>query len=438
MFQYYIKLAWLSIKKTPVLTALMVLAIGVGIASCISTYTIFSLISHNPLAHKNDSLYAIQLDSWKKNEAFFNFNSVPTMLAFKDAKTLYQSRPVDDVLLMMKAGVTASPPDDLRNKITEKTRLVTNEFFSMFDVRFIYGKPWDDNSDDQAEEIIVISEGLNARFFNGEDSVGQVILIEKVPFTIVGVVSDSWRLFPSVYDMNNTAYETPPQLYIPFFNLEKYDYQNWGNTQGWDEDEVINTRADFLQSNITWVQMWASLENTSDQQLFRSYLESFVKQENKIGRYQRPMNVLMNPPSEWLKIFGVVGSDAYVVLIMSFSFLLVCLVNSIVLLLAKFYRKAPEAGIRRALGATQQAIFIQHLAEAFIVAFMGGMLVIVLSFFGIAGIAQLYQEYKGVASLNLDSLMTATVLVFVSTLVSGILPAYKISRTEPARYLKTQ
>ena len=438
MFQYYIKLAWLSVKGTPVLTALMVLAIGVGVASCISVFTLYSLLSHNPLEHKNDSVFSIQLDSWGKDEAYFNINGVPPLVAFKDAKALYQSRPIDNLLLMMKSGTTVSPPDALRDKSIELSRITTNEFFSLFDVPFIYGKSWTDEDDLNAEEYVVISEGLNERFFAGENSVGKTLLVDKVPFTVVGVVAGSWRLFPGVYDLNNTAFEDSAQIYIPFFNLEKRGYQNWGNTHGWDTTDSPRGWDEFLASSLTWIQIWAELDGDEEKQLFRNYLEAYVNQEKDNGRYERPLKVLINSPQQWLEINGVVTSDSYILLTMAFSFLLVCLVNSIVLLMAKFYRKAPEAGVRRALGASQSAIFIQHLAEAFVIALVGGAVGILLSIAGIAGISHLYSDFKGVASLNLVSLTMALLLVLVSTLVSGVLPAYKISRTEPARYLKTQ
>lgn len=438
MFQYYIKLAWLSVKSTPVLTALMVLAIGVGVASCISMFTVFSLLSHNPLEHKNDSAFAIQLDSWGMDEAYWSLNGVPALVPYRDAKALYQSRPIDNLLLMMKAGITVSPQDALRDKSTELSRITTNEFFSLFDVPFVYGKSWTDEDDRNAEEYVVISEGLNERFFAGEDSVGKTLLVDQMPFTIVGVVADSWRLFPGVFDLNNTAFEDAPQVYIPFFNLDKRGYQNWGNIQAWDMQEDARSWDEFLASKKAWIQVWAELKGDDEKRLFRSYVEAYVTQEKGNGRYERPLKVLINSPQEWLEINEAVPSDVYILLAMAFSFLLVCLVNSIVLLLAKFYRKAPEAGVRRALGASQRAIFVQHLAEAFVIAVIGGVVGIALSIAGIAGISHLYSDFEGVASLNLTSLAAALVLVIVSTLVSGVLPAYKISRTEPARYLKTQ
>ncbi len=45
MFRYYLKLSWLSIKRTPILTALMVIAIGLGISVSITVLTVDYLMS---------------------------------------------------------------------------------------------------------------------------------------------------------------------------------------------------------------------------------------------------------------------------------------------------------------------------------------------------------------------------------------------------------
>ena len=70
---------------------------------------------------------------------------------------------------------------------------------------------------------------------------------------------------------------------------------------------------------------------------------------------------------EWMKHLGVVSSDAKLSTWLAFGFLLVCLVNTVGLLLAKFSARAGEVGVRRALGATKNEIFRQFLTEAAVI-----------------------------------------------------------------------
>ena len=64
MFGYYTRLALGSFGRNPGLTALMVVAIALGIAVCIMTLTVFHAMSGNPIWWKNDRLYAVTMDNW--------------------------------------------------------------------------------------------------------------------------------------------------------------------------------------------------------------------------------------------------------------------------------------------------------------------------------------------------------------------------------------
>src|SRR6185295_18932441 len=70
MFGYYLRLALRSLRKNPVLTALMIAAIGVGIGVCMTTLSIYYLMSSNPVRYKDNLLYAVTMDSWDPARAF--------------------------------------------------------------------------------------------------------------------------------------------------------------------------------------------------------------------------------------------------------------------------------------------------------------------------------------------------------------------------------
>ena len=67
---------------------------------------------------------------------------------------------------------------------------------------------------------------------------------------------------------------------------------------------------------------------------------------------------------EWLEFHQVVPGDVRLQMWLAFGFLLVCLLNTVGLLLAKFLRRSGEIGVRRALGASRAEIFKQCLVEA--------------------------------------------------------------------------
>ena len=64
MFSYYLKLGLLSIRRNPLMSALMVAAIAVGIGACMSILTVNYAMSGNPIPQKSEQLFYVQLDSW--------------------------------------------------------------------------------------------------------------------------------------------------------------------------------------------------------------------------------------------------------------------------------------------------------------------------------------------------------------------------------------
>lgn len=437
MWKYYIKLAWLSIKRTPVLSALMVLAIATGIGASLTTLTLYSVIASNPMAHKNDSLFRLQLDSWSPEFEFYAANAVPINLTYKDAKAIYRADQADQTLVMARVGLTLARPDSELEPAIEASRLTTNSFFDLFDVEFIHGGPWSDSADQNGEQLAVISEGMNNRYFNGENSVGEPILLEGEIYTVVGVVTDKWSMIPNVYDLAAGGFAGPPQIYAPFFNFERRNFSIWGDVSGWKYEDTP-THAQHLQSERVWVQTWVSLVSEEQRQNFSQYLTNYISEQKQMGRFERPLKYVLSTPEQWLEINEVVSRDNKILVALALAFLLVCLVNAVVLLLAKFLRKAPEAGLRRALGASRSAIFVQHMTEAAAIGLAGGFLGLALSSLGLAGIRNLYSNYEAVAVMSGFTLLAALVLALASSLLSGLIPAWQVSRSQPARYLKTQ
>jgi putative ABC transport system permease protein len=62
MFAYYFDLALRSFRRNKALTALMVLAIALGIGASMTTLTVFHVLSGDPLPSKSSKLFYVQLD----------------------------------------------------------------------------------------------------------------------------------------------------------------------------------------------------------------------------------------------------------------------------------------------------------------------------------------------------------------------------------------
>ena len=240
------------------------------------------------------------------------------------------------------------------------------------------------------------------------------------------------------YDLNGGSYNRGEQIFIPFSLLPVHDLPSWGNNNSWKHEDVF-TYQDKLNSEIHWIQYWVELKDEQQQQSYREYLRGYINEQKKIGRFNRDdaaadlKNVI-----QWLTYYEVVSEDNSVLVGLSFLLLVVCLVNTIGLLLAKFLRRAPEVGVRRALGASKGQVFLQHLIEVSLLGFSGGLLGILLAQLGLWLLRSNYGSYEMLANMDLTMLLTAPVLAISASILAGLYPAWKICRTQPSIYLKCQ
>ena len=132
-----------------------------------------------------------------------------------------------------------------------------------------------------------------------------------------------------------------------------------------------------------------------------------------------------------------VPDEARILLIIAILFLVVCSVNLIGILLGKFLARAPEVGVRRALGASRLSVFLQHIVECEVVGLLGGALGLGLSWFALQLINRLFDNAVAF-HLDMTMVFAAFGLSLVAGLIAGMYPAWRICRVAPATYLKLQ
>ena len=193
-----------------------------------------------------------------------------------------------------------------------------------------------------------------------------------------------------------------------------------------------------LNAPCTWIQYWVELESPGEAGPYRDYLMNYSDQQRAAGRFTRPTNVRLRNVMELLEFNRVVPGDVVMQLWLGLGFLLVCLVNTVGLLLAKFLRRGGEIGVRRALGASRRAIFAQCLVEAGAVGLAGGVLGLLLSILGLWAVRQQPYSYAELAQLDAGMLLLTFVLAVVSSVLAGLLPAWRAMQVTPAIQLKSQ
>ncbi len=438
MFSYYLRLAMTSIRRTPVLSALMVLALGLGIGAFMTTFTVYYLMSGDPIPHKSDVLYAVQLDNWDPNEdPTESASDVQPQLTYQDGQFLMNSdTPATRQVHMYGSDMVVVPEGD-EPPFNENVRATYETFFSMFDVPFIYGAPWPSKADEDHASMIVIGRKLNDRLFNGENSVGKSIQLNDDFYKITGVIDD-WQPTPRFYHVDaGRRFSDSEQIFLPFTRAIDLVLGPNGNTNCWAPmDDSLPVIEAFLKSECVWTQFWAELETPDQAAAYKDYLDNYVRDQKQIGRFQRPLNNFISNVKEWLVVNRVVTNDNRVLVRLSFLFLLVCVLNTVGLLMAKFLGKSGEVAVRRAMGASRQAVFAQNLVEVATIGVAGGIVGVGLAWLGLKGIESLYRGYQHLVHLDPVMLATAVCLAVISAILAGLYPVWRVSRQAPAGLLK--
>jgi len=439
MFSYYLKLAWKSILRNPVLSSLMVLALGLGIGAFMTTYTVYYLMSGDPIPHKSDVLYALQLDNWDPNSPpTESQRDVQPQITYRDAEYLmHADTPATRQAAMYRTSVTVQPESADEPPFDGTTRATYHTFFTMFDVPFLYGEPWRMTEDDGRERVVVLSRKMNDQLFAGENSLGRNVRMNDALFRVVGVLDD-WQVTPRFYQVDGgNVFADAEDFYIPMSTGVEMVIQPHGNVNCWLAPEGGGLDA-FLRSECVWIQFWAELSTPEEAVAYKAFLDNFVRSQKEIGRYPRPLNTFISPVMEWMAINEVVSTDNRVLVRVAFLFLLVCILNTVGLLLAKFLGKGPEVALRRAMGASKNAVFSQNLVEVCSIGVMGGVVGILLAWMGLQLIDKLYRGYQNLVHLDGAMLSAALLVAVLSSIVAGIYPVWRVARLAPAGYLKTQ
>jgi putative ABC transport system permease protein len=133
-----------------------------------------------------------------------------------------------------------------------------------------------------------------------------------------------------------------------------------------------------------------------------------------------------------------VPPESRISLLVALSFFVICLINTIGLLLAKFLRRAGEIGVRRALGASRREIYTQYLIEAATVGLAGGMFGLLLTAAGISGVGLLFKpEIARLAHLDLSLVGLTLVVAILATVAAAFYPAWRAAQVQPAWQLKS-
>jgi len=438
MFQYYFNLGVRNLRRNPVLTTLMALTLAIGVAASISTLTILHMMSGDPIPEKSDRLFVPLVDAGPLDRYTPGQEPNDDQITYTDAVNFLQSgQGVHRTALFGVDGSVETQRADL-GVIAAIGVATTADFFPMFNVPFLHGAAWSNADDQNGGNVVVLSRPMGEKLFGKDDPVGKRIRFLGADFQVVGEL-DTWEPVPRFAHLMNAgggAFGQIDDIYMPFRTAIRMQERNDGKTS-------CESRNDpgydgFLASECTWLQFWFETKSASDRSQLQSYLDAYSHEQLKLNRMPRQNTNRLFNVNEWMSRLHVVSNDNRVSTVLAFAFLLLCLVNTIGLLLAKFSVRAGEVGVRRALGASRAEIFKQFLTESAVVGLVGGVLGLLLSLGALYLIGKQSTRFEVLAHMDWQMLGLTFVLALLASILAGLLPTWRACQVLPALQLKSQ
>ncbi len=441
MFGYYLNLALRGLRRNPILTALVIVAIGIGIGASMTTLTILRAMAGDPLPQKARQLFAPQIDNWGPVNGSGpggaqTDDRLPDELTYMDATALMRAHVARRRAAMVEMQLSLIPADPRQPAFEIPVRATYADFFAMFDVPFLYGGPWSASDDAAHAPRVVITRALNDRLFGGADSRGRTMRFGAQDYVVVGVIDD-WDPTPRFYDLGFNTFGDSEQAFMPFTNAIDDQAAHIGIRVSCGRNTIGAGLQGLLRTECVWIQFWVELPTAADVRHYRQFLLNYAADQRQSGRFDWPPRIALRDLPQWLDYHHVVDGEVRLLVGVSFGFLAVCLLNAMGLLLAKFLARSGSLGVRRALGAAHGAVFAQCLMEAAMIGLGGGLLGLALTRIGLASSTALLPETSAALTrLSGTDVAIAVMLAIGATLVAGLYPTWRAAQVQPIRHLK--
>jgi putative ABC transport system permease protein len=294
-------------------------------------------------------------------------------------------------------------------------RGVASEYALMRSEVAEFGRFVNDEDVEKERRVIFLGSEVARKLFGNAPAVGKTVRVNGLTFEVIGVL-------------------TQKVSFSNYYSPDKYSA--------------------FIPHTTT-NQLWNSeyLDNMVFQTLSVAQHNQAVKQVREVLASRHGFNpkderaVTLNDSVENAKVIGgITGGLKIVLSIIGALTLMIGGVGVMNIMLVSVTERTREIGVRKALGAKRRHILIQFLLEALVITFLGGLLGIFFSYLLVtfAGhrpfLAELLEDPTRQTDIYLalsgDVVLTATSILIIVGIFSGLWPALRASKTDPIESLR--
>lgn len=299
-------------------------------------------------------------------------------------------------------------------KITINYKYTDSNYWEVTDYEFLEGKAFTAQQIKDAEKVGIISEATKLAYFGNVSSVvGQYIEADNIRYRVQGVVKNVPITLSMFYG----------DLYLPY-TVSKIDVTRDKDYRGNFFGILLAPSSYDLKAMQAEYDAMLSKVPMSDSQFNRIYAPA----ETFIYAYLNTGNDKRNGFKYALTALGV-----FILLVM-----LLPTLNLVNINITRIMERSSEIGVRKAFGASSKTLVYQFLTENLILTFLGGMIGLLFSFIIIQVLNRLNLIDHLQLSLSLPVFVAGILICLVFGLVSGVYPAWRMSKLHVVSALKAQ
>lgn len=278
-----------------------------------------------------------------------------------------------------------------------------------------YGRFINAEDVEKQRRVIFLGSEVARKLFGNSPAVGETVRVKGLSFEVIGVLTQKVS-FSNYYSPDKYS------VFVPYTSFQQVYVQ------------------DYLD-NLVFQSMSPAVHN----QAVKQVREVLGARHGFNPRDERA--VTFNDSVENAKMInGITGGLKIILSIIGALTLMIGGIGVMNIMLVSVTERTREIGVRKALGAKRRHILIQFLLEALVITFLGGLLGILFSYLLVtfAGhrpfLAELLEDPTRETDIFLilsgDVVLTATIILMLVGVISGLWPAMRASKTDPIESLR--
>jgi putative ABC transport system permease protein len=304
-------------------------------------------------------------------------------------------------------------------RITSQMKRTDAAFWRIFEFTFLEGRPYTDAELQEGALVAVINQATRERLFNGNSAEGGTFEADGQRFRVVGVVED-------VSALRDTPYA---DIWTPYTTFKTDEYRD--NLMG--EFRAVVLARDTSMLDDIHDEFNARLARIDRAEFpgpqYTTIIAPFEGKFDALARNAGPFADGRSPEPQRGALIGFL-------VVIGGIFLLLPTVNLVNINVSRIMERSSEIGIRKAFGASSRTLVGQFVVENVILTITGGIVGFVLSEIVLRAMNQAGLMPFSQLGVNLRVFAVGFLLAVVFGIISGVYPAWRMSRLHPVEALR--